>query len=73
MVGDLDRGMIGVGRERAGQPVLLARREAFAPRAEEVADPVERVALAASVAEGLLLDSSSREVGGREGRRTSCP
>ena len=62
VVGDLDRDMIGMGRERAGQPVLLARREAFAPRAQEVADPVERLALAASVAERLLLDSAANVI-----------
>src|SRR5699024_9039947 len=44
---------------RAGQPSLLALGEAFAPRAEDVADAVEGIALAPSVAEGLLLDPAA--------------
>src|SRR5690625_5788751 len=51
--------MIGVGRECAGQPVLLARREALPPGAENMTDPVERLALAAAMPESLLLDPAA--------------
>ena len=50
-IGDFDRDVIGMGRERSFQASLLARREAFSPGAENMADAVEGVALAASVAE----------------------
>lgn len=59
MIGDLDRDVMGMGRERAVQPVLRARGEAFAACAENMADAVERIALAASVAVCLLLDSGA--------------
>src|SRR5699024_3294886 len=59
VVGDLDRDMLGMRRERAGQPSLLARGEAFPSGAENMTDPVEGVALAASVAESLLLDPAA--------------
>ena len=67
MVGDLDRNVIGMGGQCAGQPGLLARREALPPGAENMADAVERVALAASVAEGLLLDPAADVIDGRTG------
>lgn len=41
LVGDLDRIMIGMDHERAGQTGLLERREAFPSGAEIMADPVE--------------------------------
>ena len=65
VVGDLDRNVIGMGSQCAGQPGLLARGEALPPGAENMADAVERVALAASGAEGLLLAGSG---GGRHRR-----
>lgn len=67
VVGDLDRNVIGMGGQCAGQPGLLARREALPPGAENMADAVERVALAASVAEGLLLDPAADVIDGRTG------
>ncbi|CAM4110766.1 hypothetical protein HEMA109418_09415 [Helcobacillus massiliensis] len=59
LIGDLDRNMIGMGRECAGQTSLLTRREAFPSSAENMTDPIERLALAASAAEGLLLDPAA--------------
>ena len=59
LVGDLDCDVIGVSGECPGQAVLLARGEAFTPGAEDVPDPEQRVALAAAVAEGLLLNSAA--------------
>lgn len=54
--------MIGVSGERPGQAVLLARGESLSPGAEEVADPVERVSLAASMTEGLLLEPAANVI-----------
>ena len=66
-IGDFDRDVIGMGRERSFQASLLARREAFSPGAENMADAVEGVALAASVAEGLLLDPAADVIDCRAG------
>ena len=59
VVGDLDRNMIGMGGERDVQARSLASGETFSASAEDMTDAVERVALAASVAEGLLLDPAA--------------
>ena len=59
LVGDLDRDVIAMGRECAGQTDLLARRVAYPSGAENMTDAVEGIALAASVAEGHLLDSAA--------------
>lgn len=51
--------MIGMGRERTGQTVLLARREAFSSGAENMSDAEKSIALAAAMTEGLLLDPAA--------------
>ena len=56
LVGDFDRDVIGMGSECAVQTDLLARCEALPPGAENMTDPVERLALAAAMPESLLLD-----------------
>lgn len=62
LVGDLDRDVIGMGGECAGQTGLLARREALPPGAENMTDPVERLALAAAMPESLLLDPAANVI-----------
>src|SRR5699024_6817492 len=62
LVGDLDRDVIGMGGECAGQTGLLARREALPPGAENMTDPVERLALAAAMPESLLLDPAAHVI-----------
>ena len=62
-----------MGRERAGEPCLLARSEAFPSSAENMTDPVERVALAASVAEGLLLDPAAHVIDCSPGELDDVP
>jgi hypothetical protein len=42
-VGDLDCDVIGTGREHGVQTVLLTRREALPPSAENMTDPVDRL------------------------------
>ena len=59
LVGDLDRNIVGMGCECPGQAGLLAQREAFPSGAENMTDPIEGVALAATVTEGLLLDPAA--------------
>ena len=57
--GDLDLDVAVVGRERCLQAGPLPVGEVFLTRAQDVADPVERVGLAAAVAVDVLLDPTS--------------
>ena len=54
-VGDLDLDVLGPGGERRLQPGALPVGEVLLPGAQDVPDSVQRVALAAPVAGGLLL------------------
>ncbi len=62
-LGDLPGDMhllVGViGGDRSGEASLLTVSEVFGAGAEDVADAVERVALAAPMPEGLLLDPAA--------------
>src|SRR5699024_3461410 len=57
-----DRDVRGIGGERGLQPCLLARGETFTSCAEDVADPEQRVALAAAAAKGLLPDPAANVI-----------
>ena len=57
--GDLDLDVAVVGGERCLQAGALPVGEVFLTRAQDVADPVERVGLAAAVAVDVLLDPAT--------------
>ena len=56
VIGDLDRDVLGVCGERCIQPCLLPLGEAFSAGAEDVPDPVERIARTPPMAERPELD-----------------
>ena len=68
LVGDLNSDMILMRDERRLQPGLLSLGEAFASGPQEVADAVERVALASAVAEGLLLNATANVIDSAGGK-----
>ena len=61
---DLDVDVFVTSGERCFKPLSLLVGESFLRSTEGVADPVERVVLATSMPEGLLLDASSDFVDG---------
>ena len=57
--GDVDRKvLVGAGCDRLFEPGPLLVGELFRAGTQEVLDPVERVTLAAAVAQGRLLDAA---------------
>ena len=62
--GDLDLDVLLTMRERVVKARLLPVGEVLPPGAEDVADAVERVALAAAVAQGVALDAAADVING---------
>ena len=57
--GDFNFNVLLSRRERRVEPGPLPVGEALPSGAEDVADPVERISLAAAMAEGVLLDAAT--------------